>query len=71
MSLGRFLGRYFKRYIPWLIFATLAAALYAIFTGTAVALIKAVFSEVLLADGRVGLAGSGSPRHLGGQGGPP
>ena len=51
VGIGRFLGRYFKRYIPWLLFATFAAALYAIFTGVAVALIKAVFSEVLLADG--------------------
>ena len=51
VGLGRFLGHYFKRYIPWLLFATMAAGLYALFTGVTVALIKAVFSEVLLADG--------------------
>ena len=42
MSLGRFLGHYFKRYVPWLLFATLAALLYAIFTGVTVALITSM-----------------------------
>ena len=50
MKLLHFLGRYFGRYVLWLIFAGAAAALYAALTGAMVGLIEPVFREVLQSD---------------------
>ncbi|MFQ5525181.1 MAG: hypothetical protein ACE5GX_02865, partial [Thermoanaerobaculia bacterium] len=50
MSVLGFLGRYFKRYWLWVIFAAAAAGVFALATGALVVLIEPVFQEVLKTD---------------------